>query len=303
MRTYLILAFMVVVAVPVTALLWNGRAQEMPEAAPDALRLVTLNTHYILLDADDDDPWSVAGWRKRREPMAQVLSQLTPDLIAFQEMESFRRGDGGTNLARDDLLKAMPEFAAGATGDWREFPSTQPIFYRRDRLVMLDQGWFFFSETPDQIYSRTFNGSWPAFASWARFRDLRTEQIFRVINVHFDFSSGTNRLRSAELVAERMAPWIAAGENVVLAGDLNAMAGSRTVDILTGAGLSLIAAQGSSYHFNRGLNLFGAIDHVMTDCGTLLDGQPIVVRDRPEGQWPSDHYPVFAQIVPGARDC
>lgn len=290
--------------VPAAAQVWNTRAGDIAPPQPEALRIVTQNTHYILLDATGDDPWSVAGWQRRRDAMAQTLSSLQPDLIAFQEMESFRHGnDGSVNLARDDLLTALPGFAAGASGDWRSFPSTQPIFYRRARLRLLDQGWFFFSDTPDVIYSRTFNGSYPAFASWGQFRDLRTGRTLRLVNVHFDYRSHGNRQRSAELVAQRIAPWIAAGEAVVLAGDLNAFAGSRIVGTLERAGLSLTPARGSSFHFNRGINLLGAIDHVMHDCSIALTGRPVAVRARPGGQWPSDHYPVLAQIRLGAGDC
>lgn len=282
----------------------NGRGGDAAARRDDALRVATMNTHYILLDATGEDPWSVAGWQRRRGAMAEVLIGLDADLIAFQEMESFRRGDDGSvNLARDDLLAVMPDFAMAATGDWRHFPSTQPIFYRSARLRLLDQGWFFFSNTPDVIYSRTFNGSYPAFASWAWFADRRTGTRLRVVNVHLDFRSAENRLRSAALIADRLRPWLDAGEPVVLAGDLNAMAGSRTARILTDAGLILTPARGSSYHFNRGLNLFGAIDHVLHDCTTRLTDRPVAIRERPERQWPSDHYPVLAQVLPGAVRC
>lgn len=291
-------------ALPLLAHLWNSRGAPPPDPQPGALRVVTQNSHYIMLDAPDDDPWSVAGWQRRRGAMASQLRDLQADLIAFQEMESFRHGgDGSINLARDDLLAALPEFAAAASGDWRSFPSTQPIFYRRDRLELLDQGWFFFSETPDVIYSRTFNGSYPAFASWARFRDRQSGQALRVINVHLDFSSGENRMRSVDLIARRIAPWIAAKEAVVLAGDLNALWLSPTVGVLERAGLSLTAIKGSSFHFNRGLNLYGAIDHVMVNCAVTLTDRPLALRKRPDGAWPADHYPVLAQIRLDPGNC
>lgn len=286
--------------------LWNGRgsgAQALGAAGPQDLRLASFNVHYILLDKPDG-AWSVADWDRRKPAMIQAVASLGADIIAFQEMESFRHGDdGAVNLARDALLDAMPDYRAAATGDWRSFPSTQPIFYRPKRLELLDQGWFFFSETPEVIYSRTFNGSYPAFASWARFNDRRSGRDLRVVNVHFDYGSGQNRLRSAQLVRDRVAAWTGAGEHVVLAGDLNAMAGSRTVDILKQAGLALTPVRGATYHLNRGLNLFGAIDHVMHDCGTAMPARPVAIRKRFAGEWPSDHYPILSQIIPGAGRC
>lgn len=285
---------------------WNGRgagAHALGAARPQDIQLASFNVHYILLDKPDG-AWSVQDWERRRPAMTQAVINLGADIIAFQEMESFRRGDeGSVNLARDALLDAMPSYAAAAKGDPATFPTTQPIFYRKDRLKLLDQGWFFFSDTPDVIYSRTFNGSFPAFATWAEFHDPRSAKKLRVVNVHFDYSSGSNRIKTANLVRDRVAEWTKGGEHVVLVGDLNAMAGSKVVNILSDAGLDLIPVKGSTYHLNHGVNLFGAIDHVMYDCGTAMQGRPVAIRQRFDGIWPSDHYPILSQITPGAGSC
>lgn len=257
-----------------------------------ALRLATHNVHYIRL-GEASGRWSEGDWARRRGALDAAFKAVDADVMAFQEMESFGGGsEGGVNLALDWLLARNPGHAAAAVGEPSAFPSTQPILYRRDRLERLDQGWFFFSETPDAIYSRTFDGSYPAFASWAAFRDRASGAAFRVINVHFDYRSPTNRLRSAELVASRIAPWIAAGETVLLAGDLNAGAGAPTLRILERAGLAFAPVADSTFHFDRGLNLFGAIDHLASSAGAEPLGAPAVLRARFEGVWPSDHYPV-----------
>ncbi len=165
-----------------------------------------------MLDAHDENPWSVAGWQRRRGVMAQVLGGLDADLIAFRELENFRHGDDGSvSLARDDLMAAPPDFGLTASDDWRRFPSRQPILYHSDRLRLLDQGWFFFSDTPGVIYSGSFNGSYPAFASWAWLQDRRSGIRLRVVNVPLDFRSAGNRLQSARLIVERIAPWLARG--------------------------------------------------------------------------------------------
>jgi endonuclease/exonuclease/phosphatase family metal-dependent hydrolase len=270
-------------------------AAPLPAPAGNALRIATYNVHYIRLD-EESGPWSRGDWDRRKTPLAAAAAATGADVMAFQEMESFSRAsDGAVNLARDWLLEALPGYGAAATGDWRRFPSTQPIFYRRDRLEPLDQGWFFFSETPDAIYSRTFDGSYPAFASWAQFRDLRTQARFRVVNVHFDAFSPLNRRRSAALVAERLAPWISAGETVILAGDLNAIDGMVPHDILERAGLAFAGVSGSTFHFGRGLNLFGAIDHIAYS-GAERVAPPMVLRRRFGGEWPTDHYPVVVDL-------
>ena len=272
------------------------QSDPIPPAPPQAVRIATQNVHYIILNKATG-PWSVGDWEDRKGALDAAFKAMRADIVGFQEMESFARGDdGGVNLARDWLLARNPGYAAGASGDWRTFPSTQPIFYRTDRFTLVDQGWFFFSNTPDVIYSRTFDGSYPAFASTVRLRDT-DGTILNVVNVHFEYKSGSNRLASARLVAERMAPLIAGGERVVLIGDLNALRGSRTAQILKDVGFTFLPVAGSTYHLNRGLNLFGAIDHIAVAGPVAPLGPPHVQRRKFDGRWPSDHYAVLADLV------
>ncbi len=276
----------------------NSGSAPAPPASPGAIRVATHNVHYILLN-EADGAWSVSDWERRKDALDAAFKALDADIIAFQEMESFHQGnDGSVNLARDHLLAGNPDYRAAAVGDWREFPSTQPIFYRTARFRLLDQGWYFFSTTPDVIYSRTFDGSYPAFASWARFADRRTGASFTVLNVHLDYSSRSNRRQSVALIVERVAPMIGAGEAVILAGDLNERRGSALIGTLESAGLRFARVEGSTYHFNRGLNLFGAVDHLAVSDGLWVVTGPFVLRKRFDGAWPSDHYPVAADIAP-----
>ena len=275
----------------------NSGQTTLPPPPEKALRIATLNVHYIIL-SDATGPWSVGDWETRKGALDAAFKSIDADVFAFQEMESFQRGsDGSVNLARDWLVERNPGFAVGATGPWREFPPTQPIFFRRDRFDLLDQGWFFFSDTPDVIYSRTFNGSWPAFASWVHLRDRQSGEAFRVLNLHFEYRSGSTRLLSAELVAERITPWITAGERVILVGDTNARHGAPTMEILADPGITFLPVTGATYHFDRGLNLFGAIDHIGHSAGLRPVGPPVVLREKFEGEWPTDHYPVVADLV------
>lgn len=273
----------------------NGGVTTLPPQPPGTVRVATLNVHYIDMRADGGR-WSHDGWQARKVPLDAAFKAVDADLFAFQEMETFRGGnDDSVNLARSWLLERNPEYAAAAVGDWRDFPSTQPIFYRRNRFDVLDQGWFFFSETPEVIYSRTFNGSYPAFASWALFEDRMSGAVFRVVNVHTDYSSRDNRRRSIALVVERIGPWIDGGEPVFLAGDLNARLKSDLHRLLEDAGLTFMPVAGATYHLDRGLNLFGAIDHIGY-AGARPVGAPVVVRERFGDVWPADHYPMFADF-------
>ncbi|AKS47023.1 Metal-dependent hydrolase, endonuclease/exonuclease/phosphatase family [Octadecabacter temperatus] len=272
----------------------NSLPQPVKAPQSDTLRVATYNVHYIWMGRETGD-WSLGDWERRKEPLQTAFRSLEADVVGFQEMESFGRGMAPANLTLDWLRDQNPDYAAAAVGDPAEFPSTQPIFYRQDRLELRDQGWFFFSETPDVIYSRTFNGSWPAFASWAEFED-QNGSVFRVYNLHTEYRSMSNKQLSAALVAER----IAAPANqmpVFVIGDFNAIRGSTTLGILEDVGVTFWPSQGSSFHFNRGLNLFPAIDHIGGINGVESVGETFSVRGRFDGEWPTDHYPVVGDFT------
>ena len=274
----------------------NSGTAPLPPQQAGSVRIATHNVHYILA-MKAEGRWSVGDWHRRKHSLDQAFKALSADIVAFQEMETFEGSDDDTvNLARSFLLEHNPGYAAAAVGDWRAFPSTQPIFYRKDRFTIADQGWFFFSETPDRIYSRTFDGSYPAFTSWVRFAPRDGTRPFTVVNVHLDYSSRSNRDRSAALITERLAPQIARGEPVILAGDLNERAGSALVGALSQAGLNFAPVPGATYHFDRGINLFGAIDHIATTRNVTIISGPHVLRERYSRAWPSDHYPVTADL-------
>jgi endonuclease/exonuclease/phosphatase family metal-dependent hydrolase len=273
----------------------------LPATAPETLRIATWNVHYIRT-GQAEGRWGLSGWEARKATLDETFGRLSADLVAFQEMESFSGGnDDTTNLARSWLLERNPGYAAAAIGDWRSFPSTQPILYRRDRLELLEQGWFFFSDTPDVIYSRSFDGRYPAFASWAQFHDRTEDARFRVLNLHFDAGSRENRRLSAELVSERIAPWIAGGETVVVAGDFNALHGSRLHRRLEEAGVRFPKVPDATFHFDMGLHLLPAIDHIGLAGSARVARGPYVVA-APDEVPASDHWPLVIDMSLAASE-
>lgn len=256
----------------------------------------SFNVHYV------SERRPKLPWEERREAVVMAVNELNADIIGFQEMETWiGRGVHGDNVQLDWILANAPQYKAAAVGDPRVYPWTQPIFYRPEKFGFLEQGFFYFSETPDQIYSRPWDQSFASFASWVQFIDFNSKQHFRVVNVHFDHSSKINRHGSAELVSQRIEPWLAAGEPVILLGDFNALSWFETIDILTDSGMQLANRNGSTFHFNKGLNLFPAIDHVLF-YGFEQSGKTLRLAKKYDGVWPSDHYPISVELSPLAAE-
>lgn len=253
----------------------------------------TFNIHYVSVRQEG------FNWVERREAVLEALREGSADIIGFQEMETFAGGHWNEeNIQIDWIVGHFPEYSMAAVGDPRVYPSTQPVFFRSDRFEFMEQGFFFFSSTPDVVYSQPWSGRYPAFCSWVRLRDRDSGEGFYVYNLHFDNSSLENRLKAARLVAERISDSKQIGEPVVVLGDYNTPKLFRPVTILVRAGLKVAGTTGSTYHFNRGINLIPAIDHVLFSEEFGYIGTK-VIRRRFQGVWPSDHYPVFVTLAFG----
>ncbi len=254
------------------------------------LRVSTINIHYT------SPRQKKLNWEKRKDAVTNAIEDIDADIIAFQEMETFSGGSfNKENKQLDWVLQNFPQYQAGAYGDAAVYPNTQPVLYRHDRFTQLDQGFFFFSKTPDVIYSRTFNGSWPAFCSWTQLTDNQTGRDFYVFNVHFEYKSMSNRSKSAALVKERIKA-VASDTPVILLGDINAPAFSPTARKLKSIPLTLAKPAGATFHFNRGINLLPAIDHILFSESFIQTSKVERLKKKYNNIWPTDHYPVSVNL-------
>lgn len=259
----------------------------------ETLRVATFNIHYLHVSEE-----GLSKWENRRKAVTDMIEDISPDIMAFQEMESFGGGHSrNENIQLDWVLSQHPDFKAAAYSDnASNYPITQPIIYRSASFDFVEQGFFFFSETPDRIYSPTFNGSYPAFCSWATLRDKTSGQSITIFNMHTDYSSGKNRIKSIDLIAERIKPHIEAGKAVLLMGDLNASNRSKIAKTLKSIPLKFVPSSGSTFHFNRGVNFTPAIDHILHTPQFIAKDKVTVWRKKYDGNWPSDHYPVIVDF-------
>lgn len=262
---------------------------------PSAFKFATLNVHYLWVGND------TTRWEERAPAVVAALSEIDADVVAFQEMETFGVSDGSPrhfsyeNRQLEYVLSQLTEYRVTAIGDPAEYPSTQPIIYRPEVVEPLNQGFFFFSPSPDQIYSQPWHARFPAFASWVRFRHIATDRTFLVYNVHFDVQSARNRTKSSRLVIERASGEAGTDEPVLVVGDFNAPRFFPAMGRFRRAGYRRARANGATFHFFRGLRIVPAIDHIL-GSGEVVLSNPEVHRERFDGSYPSDHYPVSATV-------
>ena len=254
------------------------------------LRVMTFNLRYASNRPPND-------WPTRRPVMKACLDQAKPDLIGTQEGLATQLADLRSDLPDHAMLGQGRE-----GGDKGEFMA---IFYRRERLELLETKDYWLSATPEVVGSRSWGSSLPRMVTWARFRDKRTGRIFHFANTHFDHVSEEARAEAAKLVRRRLEA-LPADLPVLLVGDFNAAAkASPAYATLTSDGFLFDLFRTAPERTGEQLNTFHGyrpprsegihIDWLL-GRGGWKPRTAAVLTFAQDGERPSDHFPVMVTL-------
>src|SRR5690606_28711465 len=95
-----------------------------------------------------------------------------------------------------------------------------PVLFRKDRFERIDAGSFWYSETPEEKESKSWDAMFPRIASWCLLADKRTGKSFYFFNTHFDHVGKIARRKSAEIL-RHYADSLAADSPLIITGDFN----------------------------------------------------------------------------------
>ncbi len=196
----------------------------------DTLRIATYNIRYANTGDTGNRNWSV-----RKVHVGNIIKSNRFDIFGVQEI--------GSATQQSDLMAQLPGYSIfwkgrnnneGTTGE------RAAIIYRTSRFQMLENGWFFLSETP-YTYSIGWDAQLARICMWARMYDIVTEKEFYFFNTHFDHAGATARTESAKLVLFQINIITADSDlPVFLTGDFNfsTETGSTAYATLLDGGLS-----------------------------------------------------------------
>jgi len=271
----------------------RGAASDRP-SFDRRLRVLSFNVRF---DAEGDE--GDRAWHERRGVAASVVRFHRPDVVGLQEPLAHQF---------EDVRERVPGYEWTGVGrvDGVGAGEFVPIGVRADRFDVLADGTFWLSETPSVPGSVGWDAAHPRLVTWLRVRDRRTGVAFVAANTHFDHQGDRARERAAALARERLDD-VAGDDPVLLTGDLNCPPDALPVSILTGSegpGRRLVEAEGASTWPRHGpaatFDRFAGdpdrrIDHVLVSPGVTVH-QFGVLDDRQDGQLPSDHRPVLAEV-------
>ncbi len=108
------------------------------------------------------------------------------------------------------------------------------IYWNPERLVKLDSGGFWLSETPDRP-SQDWGANLVTSANWIRFSLSDSTRIL-VLNTHLDIGPMKVRSNSVRLILQQIESLRLNHEPVIICGDFNAIPGDEPYELLAQAG-------------------------------------------------------------------
>jgi endonuclease/exonuclease/phosphatase family metal-dependent hydrolase len=264
----------------------------VPSAAPGTgtpLTVMTFNIRYAHTTPPD-------LWPDRLPVITELIGRRRPDIIGTQE---------GLYHQLRDLETVLPNYGwIGIGRDGGSRGEFMAVFYRKDRVEPLDYDHYWLSDTPLVPGSRTWGNNYPRMVTSVKFRDRVDGREFLFVNTHLDHEVQPSRERSAALILNRLRA--ADGEMpVILVGDFNVGHENRVYSMLTapGAFTDSWVASGNrdtlgTFHDFKGITAARGkrrIDWILVrgDVNVLSSA---IITDSSEGQLPSDHFPVVAQV-------
>ncbi len=290
-------------------------------AASDAVPLTLLSFNIRLASAPDGRD----GWEYRREMAFDIIRDLDPDIVGFQEPELEQI---------HDLLDAFGDeygIVGRSAGDGATFAAESAdgkfnaIMYRASRFRLRYHDTFWFSENPAEPGSIGWGAALPRIATWVKLDDRDSGETLYVYSVHLDFASQQAREESTALLLEAFLDRPSPGPVFVL-GDFNANELNPAVRLLldeppeAGGDSGPDDRDGGSALDPRPLvDTYRVLypDEDLEEIGTFHDftGEPLttkidfvfapadtpvreagIIRTHVDGRYPADHFPVYAVV-------
>jgi len=255
----------------------------------DNIEVMTFNIRY---DNPDDGMFS---WDSRREMVFWLIEKYDPDILGIQEaLES----------QMNELDTALSAYRWSGVGrdDGECLGEYVPVFFKKDRFMLADEGQFWLSETPETPGSKGWDAACTRMVSWIKLLEISSGYEYYVFNTHFDHVGTQARLNSARLLTDSIRH-IASLKPVIIMGDLNSAPESDPLNVLSELfsdsrmlAVKTDSASATTYvGFPADLTRGDIIDHIFISPHFGVEEYEII-SDNAGGFFPSDHLPVRASL-------
>ncbi|VXC94659.1 endonuclease/exonuclease/phosphatase family protein [Sphingomonas sp. AX6] len=250
------------------------------------LRVMAFN---VRLPAESDGP---DYWPNRRDHFIHTLRDADADIVGTQELHK---------VQGDYIIQKLPLYSwfgidrRGGRGD-----EHMGVFFRRDRLRVVDLGNFWLSDTPNVPGSISWGHPYPRMVTWGLMERIADAKRFYLVNTHFAYrvEDVDARRRMAEAVAAFVAT-LPSDVPVVVTGDFNATPQEPAYAVLTAKLADAWTATAdrsgpeNTFHAFKG-KADRRIDWILSRG--LETRRAWTIAESRRGRYPSDHFPVVADL-------
>lgn len=222
------------------------------------------------------------------------------DTIRAQKPDSFGLEEADEGWV-DRIGRLMPEYAHVGIGRNKDGSGeASPVFYLKDKFELVKEETFWLSPTPDKP-SRAWDAWLNRICTVAVLQDKQTGFTYAHFNAHFDNIGSISRNESVAVISKKISEY---GLPAVFSGDLNGKEGTLMYQRILECGmkdckqLAASSDSGATYHAYKGLDKYNdrPIDYIFVSNSVNTVESYQIIRDRINGSYPSDHYPVVAKL-------
>lgn len=268
-------------------------------AEPVKIRAMTFNiSSAVAIDGPN-------SWENRKHQVIEVIRKNDCDFIGLQEVLGFQL---------DDILEELPEYdAISRTREISPYEGEAcPILYKKNKWELIDSKTLWLSETPETPGSKSWGCTFPRIFTMGIFYNPASGYGIYLYNTHFDNTSNRARVKSASVLTRNILN-NTSHEYVLVMGDLNSTEDDEAVKTLVNnplLDLQDIYRYSHPRRLSKDATFYGWGRH-NKDAGSRVDYifassnfkpvSSLVINYQDNRRYPSDHCPVFAELLLGNK--
>ncbi len=259
--------------------------------AEDLIKVMTFNLRY---GTAPDGP---NHWNNRKDILINAIKKYSPDLIGTQECLDFQA---------KYIVESLPEYNWVGRGREKDDEGERvAVFYKKDRWELLEEKYFWISETPEVPGSKSWDSACPRIVTFLKLKDKSSNGSIYFVNVHLDHKGNVARMKGAEMIVERLKN-VEQNVPVIITGDFNTPAEESEpwkLFISNGYKDAWCEAKEKGGPISTWCGFKGPdysstnrIDWILYK-GNFTTKKCETVIYNEDGRYPSDHFPVFAILT------
>ena len=276
MRFTMMLLSILMLSLPMTSFQKRGN---------EDLTLVSFNVRYGT-PGDGENKW-----KSRRGKVFAIFQRYKEGIIGVQE---------ALPNQINEILKAVPDLrviARSRMADETKGEATA-IFYNRALWKPESEETYWLSDTPDVAGSTTWGNTLPRITTEVVFKNRKTGKKVRIINTHLDHRSQPARIKSTELMLNRVEQ-VNDDIPTFMIGDFNAHPDNELVAEITKTFKDSYSGgkfDGCTFHSWHGGSNCPRIDYIFYQEDRVKIMESGIDRFKRGRYYPSDHYPIYAKV-------